>query len=125
MVYTYDKGITVYRVDLNFDELSQFEKDSLKTFFEDNADGVMNTFTYVDHHGETWESRFLSGRLEWTEKDDNIWSTNMSMEVSSGSCTVSCEANGCQSDCQSGCESGCESDCESTCEYLCQSGVES
>lgn len=72
LVYTYDKGLTLYKLSLEFDELRQLEKDRLTSFWETSVNGIMNQFVYTDHTGKLWNARFLTTELDWIEKDSEL-----------------------------------------------------
>ena len=73
-LYTYDKGVDIKKLVLEFEELRQSEKDNLESFYNTTVDGIMNTFSLADHQGNTWTARFLNTELEF-EEIDNVGKT--------------------------------------------------
>ena len=65
-VFTYEKGIETKKLELEFQRLRDDEKSNLESFFS-TVDGIMNTFTYKDHRGNTYTARFLDSILRFSE----------------------------------------------------------
>lgn len=68
-IYAYDKGPTSKRLELEFLELRQSEKDALESFYDTTVDGVITNFEYTDHFGTTWNAKFLETELNFEETD--------------------------------------------------------
>lgn len=75
-VYTYDKGSDQKRMELEFANLRQGEKDALETFYKTTVNGIMNTWTYVDHGGVSHTARFLDDELQFVEEASDILSSS-------------------------------------------------
>jgi len=69
-VYTYDKGVTTYKLELSFENLREDEKTLLENFYNTTIDGIMNTFTYIDHQQIEYTARFLDTELNFEEIDN-------------------------------------------------------
>lgn len=75
-LFVYDKAPDeVYKLALTFAELRDSEKEALESFFVNDAEGMLYTFTYTDHEGTTWTARFLTPVLEFTSIADKRAST--------------------------------------------------
>lgn len=66
-VFVYEKGVETKKLELEFKNLRESEKDDLESFFDSTVDGIMNQFTYVNHRGETYTARLLDPVLRFTE----------------------------------------------------------
>lgn len=71
-LYVYDKGTSRIEVELTFSELTNAEKESLQSFFDDDADGMVNAFQADDIYGSLWDARFLDAELEWTNLGERV-----------------------------------------------------
>ena len=80
--YAYEKGVTLYEVELSFETLSDSDKDNLDTFFGTTIGGASKTWTYTDTSGNTYTARFLDDSLEWTKVAQGVWSVNVRLELS-------------------------------------------
>ena len=49
-----DKAVTIYEVEFTVEFLSRTNAVSLNTFYQDDAAGSVNTFTWVDHEYHSW-----------------------------------------------------------------------
>lgn len=75
-LFVYDKAPDeVYRLALRFEGLRDSERQDLEDFFVDDAEGMLNTFTYTDHEGTAWTARFLTPVLDLTTIADKTAST--------------------------------------------------
>jgi len=71
-LYVYDKGVRTFEFEWTFTELTETERDSLQTFFDTTADGMVNTFTVKDWYGDTFtDCRFLDPVLEFAQTDEH------------------------------------------------------
>ena len=68
--YARDSGITLYRLDLPFENLKLAEKSALHTFFAATVQGMYQDFLYTDHRGGRWLVRFAQSTLEFVEIAD-------------------------------------------------------
>jgi hypothetical protein len=80
-LYVYDKGVTLYRLALDFIEVSTTVKNSLEAFFITTVQAQMQTFTYTDHNAVAWTARFVTPELEFTEHANGYWSFGFELEV--------------------------------------------
>lgn len=80
-VYVYDKGIAATEAILPFESLTDTEKGDLVDFFEDTAEGGMNTFTYTDSNGDAHTARFLDPRLDLIKVAANVWDVQVRLEL--------------------------------------------
>jgi len=83
-----DHGSGRNEAGFSFTELTDTQKGDLQDFFDDDAEGLSNSFQVVDHHGTLWTAYFLSPELGWTnigEKTlggtDAVWSLNVRLEL--------------------------------------------
>jgi hypothetical protein len=83
LVYTYDKGVATSEVELAFKSLSDQQKSDLASFFANEANGVMNTFTYIDPAGVEHTARFLLSALDFRRLAPSLWSVTLTLELSS------------------------------------------
>ena len=81
-VYVYDKGVAVYEVSLTFESLTDQEKADLVVFFHDEAEGVLNTFTYTDSRGTEFTARFIGPELSLEKVAQNVWDVALVLELS-------------------------------------------
>jgi hypothetical protein len=81
-LYTYDKGVQSYAVDLVFESLTDVEKSALMSFFQSAADGVMNSFTYTDSAGNTFAARFARPEIALRKVAQNVWDAAFTLELS-------------------------------------------
>lgn len=84
VVVSYDKGVTVQRMELQFKELTDTNKSELQAFFEDDVVGTQETFTFTDRESVNWTARFLQDELDWSELDNDRWSIEVHLEVEVG-----------------------------------------
>ena len=82
-VYVYDKGVETYEVELPFESLSNSEKSDLASFFDNEAQGCLQTFTYTDSNGAERTARFLNPRLAFVKVAANVWDVRLRLELSS------------------------------------------
>jgi len=68
--YVYDQGVETQIVQLVWAALRESEKDALQGFFEDDANGMKESFTYTDHEGDDWTAYFDQPELEFVEIGD-------------------------------------------------------
>ena len=78
----YDKGVDRYELELRFESLTDSEKEALVSFFHETADGVAESFTYVDASANEYTARFLSSGLEFTRPAEDVWNVNVVLELS-------------------------------------------
>ncbi len=71
-LYVYNKGITVYKMVMFWSNLRDSEKEDLQDFFDDDANGMVNTFTFYDWRGRDWTARFLNDSFEPVEIIDSL-----------------------------------------------------
>jgi len=81
--YAYDKGVTLYRAELRFTTLSATNREALDTFFRTTVTGTTTTWTYTDTGGNTYTARFLNTELAFAKVAPEIWSVNITLELSS------------------------------------------
>jgi len=80
-VYTYDKGVDTYEVELVFESLTNQEKADLQSFFDVTVDGVCQTFTYTDSAGNDYTARFLSAHLDFVKVANDVWDVALRLEL--------------------------------------------
>lgn len=80
-LYCYDKGVRSFTVELAFESLTDQEKASLMSFFDDAANGAMETFTYTDSGGRTFTARFAGAELAWRKVAQNVWDVTFALEL--------------------------------------------
>jgi len=68
--YTYDQGVETKLMQLSWLALRESEKAALQSFFEDDADGMKESFTYTDHEGTSWTAYFDEPDLEFVAVGD-------------------------------------------------------
>lgn len=71
-LYVYDKGITTYELKMRWRSLRDSEKEELQAFFDDDADGMVNTFTFYDQRKVQYTARFLHSTIEFVELADSL-----------------------------------------------------
>lgn len=90
-VYVYDKSSApLYRQQLKFDTLSILDTVALKQFFETDAVGMLNTFTYTDMHGNSMTARFIEKTLSFSEFHNKFYTTTITLEVSAAEIIDKC-----------------------------------
>ena len=82
-VYVYDKGVETFEVELPFESLTDAEKAALAAFFDDVAQGCLQTFTYTDSNGTARTARFLDPRLAFVKVAANVWDARLRLELNS------------------------------------------
>ena len=79
--YAYDKGTQIYETTLALESLSDSEKSDLVSFFHDDAEGVLNTFTYTDSRGTSFTARFTRPDLVLKKVAQNVWDVTLTLEL--------------------------------------------
>jgi len=79
--FNYDKGIDVEYLDIRLTYLTDAEKDDIEDFFNDESDGIMESFTFRDHEDVDWNVKFVNATLDFTEDRDSGWSIHLQLEV--------------------------------------------
>lgn len=82
-VYTYDKGVATYEIEIELVNLTEALKDSFQSFFDSTINGVTNTFTFKDEAGDNYVARFLSANLEFAKQTKNLYSVRVTLELGS------------------------------------------
>lgn len=80
--YAYDKGVTRYEADLDFETLSTADRNNLETFFRVTVTGVTTTWKYTDTGGNVYTARFLDPELVFVKVAQNVWSVRVRLELS-------------------------------------------
>ena len=83
-VFVDDKAVTRYYVSFTV-TLTQAQAVALTAFYDDDADGRLNTFTWLDHKNRTWASvRFDMDSLEYTRTQGNKYTYTIQLRASAG-----------------------------------------
>lgn len=82
-IYVYEKGVQSFEAELRFESLTDAEKEALREFFEEAAEGCRNTFTYTDSNGQAREARFLDPTLNLLKVCANVWDARVRLELAS------------------------------------------
>jgi hypothetical protein len=56
--------------ELHWDELRRSERDDLLSFFQNQAEGILNDFLFLDERGTWWSAHFLDTELEFATASD-------------------------------------------------------
>jgi hypothetical protein len=83
-VFVYEKGAATLQAELKFELLTDLEKEALQGFFDSEACGAKNTFTYTDSAGTAWTARFVEAALRLVKVCGNVWDAGVVMELESG-----------------------------------------
>lgn len=67
--------------ELEFRGLSSTERESLATFFKEQACGRQFVFTYKDERGVSYSSRFVDGHLVFVQFSRNAWDCTLSLDL--------------------------------------------
>lgn len=76
-----DLGIDIRTFPLALELLDQTTRDSLVTWYDEVADGAMNTFTYTDKDGNAFTVRMLTDPLDLPEVSPGRFSGQLLLEV--------------------------------------------
>ena len=82
-VYVYDKGVDTFEVELPFELLTNAEKTALSDFFDNVAEGCLQTFTYTDSNDVSRTARFMAPRLDFVKVSSNVWDVRFHLELDS------------------------------------------
>jgi len=82
-VFVYEKGPATLRTELRFESLTDAEMESLKDFFDAEACGARNTFTYTDSSGTAWTARSCDAALNLIKVCANVWDARVKLELNS------------------------------------------
>lgn len=82
-IFAYELGPESYAAELEFQSLTNAEKDSLASFFKDTARGMLETWTYTDPAGGEITARFADPALVFVQFARNVWDVSLRLEISS------------------------------------------
>jgi len=87
-VRVYDRAVSVYRLRVTWQGLSDNEKADLLTFFHNSpadgtpgVNGMANAFTLTDDDGNTYTARFVEPELRFTKDVNNRWDVTVRVET--------------------------------------------
>ena len=80
-IYTYDKGVAIYEVQLAFESLTDTEKNELQNFFHTTVNGAVESFTYVDSANNNFTARMIDGTLRFRKVAANVWDVSLRLEI--------------------------------------------
>jgi len=81
-VYAYDLGTPRREAELEFRSLTSAEKEALAGFFEDDASGMQETWTYTHADGTVYTARFVQDSLTFVQFAHNVWDVTVRLELS-------------------------------------------
>lgn len=73
-------GVTVRTFPLRFFKITETDYDNLVDFFDNKANGALNSFTYYDEKGVTHTVRFINDDLDLNQVDINQYSGTVELE---------------------------------------------
>lgn len=71
-LYVYDKNTSRREMEFEFVALDDDDKEALDEFFRESANGMVNEFQIDDHHGATWDARFLQSELNFECEGETV-----------------------------------------------------
>lgn len=80
--YTYQPAsLSLWLWEMQFDDLTAADKQSLESFFLNDARGPSEQFTYTHTDGTAYTARFDQDQLVWTRSGPNLWAIALALEV--------------------------------------------
>ena len=79
--YAYELGATIHEAELEFRSLTSAEKDSLASFFESTARGMLEMWTYTDPAGGEHAARFAEPAIVFVQFARNVWDVSVRLEL--------------------------------------------
>lgn len=76
-----DLGVAIYTKNLNLISITKNDYDGLVDWFENKANGAVNSFTYYDQYGATFTVRMINDTLDITQIGVNRYSGEITLEV--------------------------------------------
>lgn len=66
---------------LDLEYVTSAQKVLLQSFFDTDAAGPTNTFTYTHTDGNSYTARFLQDDLQWRRQGPNVWAVSLTLDI--------------------------------------------
>lgn len=66
---------------LELTDVTSAQKDNLQSFFDSDAAGPTNTFTYTHTDGTSYTARFVQEELQWQRVGPNQWGVSITLDI--------------------------------------------
>ncbi len=73
-------GVTIKTFPLRFVKITQNDYDDLIDFFDNKANGALNSFTYYDEDAVTHTVRFVNSKLDFEQENINQYTGAVELE---------------------------------------------